>query len=69
MHNREHNNKKVGSAFKYGMTHELPAIIRNNGMGNAVHLYASLVYLSLNNIVDPKKDINASENDFCGIIQ
>ena len=55
MHNREHNNKKVGSAFKYGMTHELPAIIRNNGMGNAVHLYASLVYLSLNNIVDPKK--------------
>lgn len=55
MHNREHNNKKVGSAFKYGMTHELPAIIRDNGMGNAVHLYASLVYLSLNNIVDPKK--------------
>lgn len=45
----------MGSAFKYGMTHELPAIIRNNGMGNAVHLYASLVYLSLNNIVDPKK--------------
>lgn len=46
---------KAGSALEYGMTNELPEFIRNGGKGSTQGLCASLVYLSLCNIIDSKK--------------